>query len=122
MHRPPAIKEQRVLIECRALLDYFKHRGLLDYWRVHTGGIVTRGKFLVPNKEMVGFSDIIILTPQPLTIFLELKGEAGRQSPGQKAFQARTEAMNHKYYLCKGRSELCEILKSNGIQMGTFIK
>lgn len=77
---------------------------------------------LVPNKEMGGFSDLVVLIPAPLILFIELKAENGKQSPAQKAFQERVERMNHKYYISKGRNDLCEILNSNGVQTKWFTK
>lgn len=123
MPKPSAIKERDVLLESKALLDFFKYKGLLDYWRISTGGILHKGGYLVPNREMIGFSDIIILIRGiPYCVFLELKAEKGRQSPNQKSFQSRVEATGHKYYLCRSRSELCEILELNGVPVKTFIK
>lgn len=122
MGKAATTKESDVLIECRALLDFLRAQKLLDYWRVSIGGVLRGGKFLTPNKEMAGFSDIIILLPIPRALFLELKAENGRQSDNQKEFQKRIEATNHKYYLCRSRGELCEILEANGVPMKIFIR
>ncbi len=122
MRQAVTIRESQVLIECKALLDFFKYKNLLDYWRVSVSGVLRAGKFITSNKEMAGFSDIIILTPKPRTIFLELKAENGTQSKNQKAFQSRVEAMGHKYYLCRSREKLCEILEENEIPMRLFFR
>lgn len=122
MPKPTAIRESDVLLECKALLDFLKNKRLLEYWRVSVGGLLIKGKHLVPNKEMSGFSDIIILLPTPSTIFLELKAEKGIQTDNQKEFQRRVESMGHKYYLCKSRGELCEILEMNGIPVKLFTR
>lgn len=111
-----------MLVECRALLDFLKYKGILDYWRISVSGILRSNNFLTPNKEMAGFSDIIILTPLPRALFVELKAENGKQSDLQKKFQTRVEAMGHRYYLCKSRKSLCEILEANEIPMKLFIR
>lgn len=115
-------KERDILFACKALLEFLKNRGVLDYFRITTSGILREGRYLVANKEMAGFSDIIILTPEPRTIFLELKAEKGRQSDNQKRFQKRVEAMGHKYYLCRSREALCQILEENSVPMKLFFK
>lgn len=122
MRNKVVVRERTVLIECRALLDFFKYKGLLDHWRVSVSGILRNDNFLTPNREMAGFSDIIILLPIPRTIFLELKAENGKQSDNQKKFQTRVEAMGHKYYLCKSREELCKILEENSVPVKLFIR
>ncbi len=115
MPKAPTIKEKQVLIDCKSVLEPLKRAGLLDYWRITVGGILQRGKFMVPNKEMAGFSDIIILIPDQVDIFLELKSEVGCQSDNQKEFERRVLMMGRKYCLCKSREELCKILSENGI-------
>lgn len=115
-------KERDVLRDCKSLLDVFKFHQILDYWRITTGGILQHGKFLVPNKEMAGFSDLIILIAAGPVIFLELKSDKGNQSVNQKAFQARINLVRHKYYLCSSMKILCDILKENGVNVELFIR
>lgn len=115
MTNPIAIKERDVLIQCKALLEEIKSIGWLDYWRISTGGKL-RGGFKTKNTEMVGFSDIMVLFKYSTAVaFIELKATNGIQSDEQSEFQKRVELMGHKYYLCKSRSELCEILIKNGV-------
>lgn len=111
--------EGAVLKEHKALLDILKARGALDYFRVNVGGVM-RGGRKCPNKDMAGFSDIIILTPTPCTIFLELKAAKTKQSDDQIEFQRRIEAAGHKYYVSRSKEDLCNILNSNGIQTSLF--
>lgn len=116
-------KERQVLQACKAVLNVLKDVKLLDYWRITTGGKLYAGRTLLPNIEMVGFSDIIILAKGvPHIIFVELKATDGKQSDRQKEFQQRVETMGHKYYLCHGAEELCQILDQNGVKTNLYFR
>ena len=116
------IKEKDVLRDCKQILEFLKTNKLLDYWRVSTGGVMHQGgKFMVPNREMIGFSDILILIPARV-IFIETKSEVGKQTPAQKEFQLRVESMGHKYHLCRSGDELCRILVTYGVPANLCIR
>lgn len=115
------MKEAGILRDCIELLRILKMHRVLDYWRITVGGVLRQGMYLIPNKEMAGFSDIIILTKNPYSIFLETKSPKGRQSDNQKEFQRRVESVGHKYYLCRSREHLCQILTENGIETNRYI-
>lgn len=49
------------------------------------------------------------------TLWLELKSETGRQSPEQRDFQTRVQAMGHVYYVCRDLSAVIMALKDCGV-------
>lgn len=114
-------REKEVMLECRRLLDALKSFKFLDYFRITTGGI-KRGPVITPNHDMVGFSDILVLLPNPLTLFIELKAEDGQQSDKQKEFQYRIQKMGHKYYLCDSAKRMKDILIENSTRISSFFK
>lgn len=50
---------------------------------------------------MAGVSDLILLMPNAVTIFIEMKTEKGRQSDSQEEFENGVKALGFNYILCR---------------------
>lgn len=59
---------------------------------------------------MKGAADCIILLPGPVTIFAECKTLTGYQSPAQKMFQERVEALGYVYFVYKSLEQFKEYM------------
>ena len=81
-------KESDLLKQIRYILDVLQTTGVLQYWRMNTGPTVVRGKFF-PNKQSIGFSDLLILIKNGPTLFVELKTKTGKLSEAQRHFERR---------------------------------
>lgn len=58
--------------------------------------------------EIRGVSDLLVITQSkgvPVTIYLEVKTETGKQSDAQKRFQEKIEAYGHYYIVCRSHHE-----------------
>jgi len=64
---------------------------------------VTGGK-LKAEGAVAGVADLVILSSVG-TIFIEMKTRTGTQSPSQKAFQKRVEALGYRYFVCRSFEE-----------------
>lgn len=54
--------------------------------------------------------------PRPPFIgWIEMKAERGRQSPEQKAFQARVTALGHHYAICRSLDDVLGVLDAWGV-------
>ena len=58
---------------------------------------------------MAGVSDLIILKPNGITLFIELKVEKGIQSDAQKLFQSKVESLGFDYYIIKSLEQFKQI-------------
>lgn len=58
-----------------------------------------------------GASDTVIVMPGK-TIYCEFKDAVGRQKPEQKKFQAKIEALGHKYWLVRTVEEFIELIEN----------
>ena len=59
-----------------------------------------------------GVSDLILLAPNGITYFLELKDDKGKQSDHQKAFQQQAESLGHIYRIIRSLSEFQTLLST----------
>lgn len=59
-----------------------------------------------------GVSDLILLAPNGLTYFLELKDDKGKQSDHQKAFESQATSLNHHYLIIRSLDEFKALLSS----------
>jgi hypothetical protein len=58
-----------------------------------------------------GASDTVVLLPGAVSLYLECKIPEGVQSPAQKAFQERIEALGFKYHIFRSLTQFYDILK-----------
>ena len=68
---------------------------------------------------LAGAPDLLIITPDGRTNFLEVKAPDGRQSDAQKAFQARCAIVGVHYRVVRSISEAEEVLREWRALRGT---
>jgi len=77
------------------------------YWK-------RNGWYVIRNQQNIGshkgLADFTILK-DGIVIFVEVKGEKGRQSPAQKLFQMDIEGNGGKYCLCKSVDDFEHYIK-----------
>lgn len=73
----------------RILQDKVIQIARMNGWMVHHSRAVQQadGRWLTAIQGDAGFVDLVLAHSQRGVLFLELKSEAGRLSPGQKAWQ-----------------------------------
>ena len=59
---------------------------------------------------VAGVSDLILLRPGGIAIFLELKTDTGKQSNAQAAFQATVESLGFRYAILTSLPQFKELL------------
>ncbi len=112
----------------RAVSDYLQYKmnaGDLYFDRLNSGSVlVKRGvktyrvelcregtaDFMVVRKDIIPAYPTHIAVEAPQVIFLELKGEKGKQLPEQGAFQKLVEAQGASYFIIRSIEELEEVL------------
>lgn len=111
--KEPNSKEKYVLIGVKEVLMRYEKMGFLKWWRISTTGRVFgngANRTLIPNKEMAGFSDILILPRNLPPIFLEVKSSIGKITNLQLKFKQSVESMGHTYALVRSHQELDKIM------------
>ena len=77
------------------------------YWKQN-------GWYVIRNQQNIGshkgLADVTILK-DGMHIFVELKGEKGKQSPAQKLFQMDIERNGGRYCLCKSVDDFIKEVK-----------
>jgi len=68
-----------------------------------------------------GVADLCFVLPDESVAFMEVKGEDGRLSTAQQAFQARCAVLGLRYQIARSISEAEEILRSWGALRGTAV-
>ena len=109
----------------RQVWDYLQYKtnaGELYFDRLNSGAIYEKrgnktfgvqlcregtADFMVIRKDTYNVGDWLF----PAIIFLELKGDKGKQSPRQKEFQKLVEAQGAEYFIVKSIEELEMVLK-----------
>lgn len=97
------------------------HENGYYFFRIHTQGIarVIKGKLVLTpnggriiNKEtgermgsMKGFSDLLIMCENGLTIYMEIKNEKGKQSEDQIKFERNCLRLGHCYIVVRSAKE-----------------
>ena len=100
----------------REITQALQLRGL---WvvRVAGQGTIQMGKGglgFLKKSEMAGFPDLLILGPEGLTAWLEVKAPQGRLSPLQRARHERMEALSHVVAVVRSPDEAINVLDANG--------
>jgi hypothetical protein len=65
-----------------------------------------------------GASDLVLLLPGPLSLYMECKTPTGVQSDKQKEFQANIEALGFKYHLFRSEAQFWQIVNPYLTQAG----
>ena len=106
-----AISERDLKITVSAYLQYKMNAGELYFDRLNSGEVVVMAGQSRRRIKLCeeGTADFFVLK-NGHTIFLELKGEKGRQTPAQGAFQKLVEMQKAEYHLIHSIEELWKIL------------
>ncbi len=85
----------------------------LVIYAVPNGGSrnVREAQRLKSEGVLAGVADLTILLPQGKSLYIEMKVKGNRQTPNQKEFQQKTEALGHKYYVCYSFEEFEKAVK-----------
>ena len=109
------MKESDLKLAVSDYLEYKTNLGELYADRLNSGEVIVvagKGRRRVKLCRE-GTADFLILTKfqlVPRIIFLELKGDKGRQSPEQRAFQKLVENQLAEYYVVRSIEELEAVL------------
>ena len=103
-----ALSEADLSAACDDLLDVYKARWVLDYWRINSGANMIRGRKC--KNSMAGFSDRLILFKGGPVVFAELKTDKGKLSPAQIEFQERVHGMWHIYVVIRTLDDLVDVI------------
>jgi len=107
-------------------LTYLMNQGKLYFDRLNSGSVLVKRGDKTYRVELCreGTADFMVIrtrqyfrnAPQviaPEIIFLELKGDKGKQSQAQKDFQDSIEAQGTEYHVIRSIQELEEILETD---------
>jgi hypothetical protein len=116
---PPGKKAKGTKIETRIqrlIVTALQAKGL---WVVRIAGqgtvqMTARGAGVLKKSEMAGFPDLLVLGPEGLTAWLEVKAPKGRLSPIQKSRHARLQALGHCVAVVRSADEALKVLEANG--------
>lgn len=91
----------------------------LNLWVVRIPGQGTMqhvgpGRAVLKASELAGFPDLLVLGPEGLTAWLEVKTPAGRLSPPQKARHDRLAALSHTVAVVRSADQAVSVLRDNG--------
>ena len=85
----------------------------LVIYAVPNGGSrnVREAQRLKSEGVLAGVADLTILLPQGKSLYIEMKVKGNRQTPNQKEFQQKAEALGHKYYVCYSFEDFEKVVK-----------
>jgi len=85
----------------------------LVIYAVPNGGSrnVREAQRLKSEGVLAGVADLTILLPQGKSLYIEMKVKGNRQTPNQKKFQQKAEALGHKYYVCYSFEDFEKVVK-----------
>lgn len=112
--------EGQLLKNAKAILDIFKHQGLLSYRRIHVMPIKVNRYRSRRNEDMEGMEDLQIYLLHGRTLFRELKAPKGRSSEGQKKRRAELESIGHDYAIWQSVDDIVNDLRKQGLQLWCF--
>ena len=72
---------------------------------------VREAQRLKSEGVLAGVADLTILLPQGKSLYIEMKVKGNRQTPNQKEFQQKAEALGHKYYVCYSFEDFEKVVK-----------
>ena len=72
---------------------------------------VREAQRLKSEGVLAGVADLTILLPQGKSLYIEMKVKSNRQTPNQKEFQQKAEALGHKYYVCYSFEDFEKVVK-----------
>jgi len=78
--------ESLLLKEVKSILDSYQLQQQLFYFRINTGATIIKNRFM-KNRSTTGFSDLLILIKNGLTLFAELKAHKGHLTEKQIEFK-----------------------------------
>lgn len=85
----------------------------LVIYAVPNGGSrnVREAQRLKSEGVLAGVADLTILLPEGKSLYIEMKVKGNRQTPNQKEFQQKAEALGHKYYVCYSFEDFEKVVK-----------
>lgn len=112
------MKEGELKTAVSDYLEYGTNQGKWYADRLNSGAVTVARGYAKYKIQLCreGTADFVVIVRDwivPRVIFLELKGDKGRQSPEQGAFQKLVEAQGAEYYVIKSIEELENILGGN---------
>jgi len=99
--------EGQLSTDTRKLLQDYKERGLLYFYRVSSSTTIGNGRRVRSVDR--GISDYLIML-KGQTHYLELKTASGKQSTSQKEFQSNVTMHQCPYYICRSIFEVAALL------------
>jgi hypothetical protein len=116
------IPERAILSACRQIARLHEGAGRLICIRISNSGVMHGGgKRMAPNPEMLGITDLVLLLKSGPTLWVELKADDGRLSPGQVAFRERLTRVGHIYRVVKSVEEFESLLSEYGVPRLTLL-
>lgn len=91
--------------------NYPNHRKCLFHVQQKASNALEGARFKTLGVT-AGVSDLILLAPNGITYFLELKDQTGRQSDHQKAFEYQATSLNHIYRIIRSLDEFIALLNT----------
>jgi hypothetical protein len=70
---------------------------------------------LVAMGLRAGASDLVLLGPGGVCVFLEVKTKTGKQSPSQLRFQAMVEKLGFHYRIVRSAAEALDVARERGL-------
>ena len=87
---------------------YPDQRGLLFHVQQKARNKIEGNRFKAMGV-VSGVSDMIYLKPGGCPVLIEFKTEAGTQSPTQKEWQSKVEAVGYEYVICRSFSHFQQL-------------
>lgn len=112
---PRPILEDAIQASIVEFLCIAAHPKLL-WWHTPNGAMVKDSAriYFARLGVIPGVPDLCFVLPDRTAAFMEVKSATGRQSPEQKAFQARCEAIGTPYVVVRSSYEAEAVLASWG--------
>lgn len=116
---PPGKKKKGTKIETRIQRLIVNAIQMKNLWVVRVAGqgtvqMTAAGSGVLKKSEMAGFPDLLVLGPEGLTAWLEVKAPMGRLSPIQKSRHTRMQTLGHVVAVVRSADEALRVLELNG--------